>query len=161
MATTIVDYIDRTADVAAFQGWEDTRNREVLLEQEIHDAGGGGEVITGVFKLVQRFLLTLLTVQGSLKYLPGLGCTFISDARRGRWRTSADVKQSFYFALLDCKRQLREVELTGDPDDEKVADVAVVSIELSPQDRAVLRLYLTTLAGTGREFLAPIAITPR
>jgi hypothetical protein len=160
--TTVADYIDRTCDVSAFQNWEDALGKEVLLEQSLGDTETpGGEVITGVAKLCQRFLMILLTEQGSLKYLPTAGCRFMTDALRGRWRTSADVQQSFYFSLLDVRRQMRQMELSTDPDDERLAGVTILGIVLSPRDRAVLRLSLTTQAGTKRAFLAPISVVPR
>lgn len=159
---TLVDYRGRTVDVAAFLGWERGLGREALLEQTLTDeALPGGGVLTGVLKLVQRFLLILLTEQGSLVYLPEAGCRFMSDAGSGRWRTSADVFQSFNFSLLDVKRQLRQLETEADPDDEKFLDAAVLGITLSPQDQAVLRLQLTTQAGTRRVFVAPIGVATR
>lgn len=156
--STVVDYQGRTVDLAAFQGWEKGVGVETLLDQSLAEPGEGGEVVTGIVKLAQRFLVLLLTERGSLDYLPDAGCTFMTDARKGGWRTSADVLQSFHFALLDIKRQLRSVELDGDPDDEKFAGVTVLGIVLSPRDRAVLRLALTSQAGTKRAFIAPIDV---
>ncbi len=104
---TIIDYVDRTVDVAAFQGWELGVGVEALLDQQLASPENSGEVLTGVVKLVQRFLLLLFTEIGSLTYLPDSGCTFMRDARQGRWRSSADVSNSFHFAIMDVRRQTR------------------------------------------------------
>jgi hypothetical protein len=160
--STVLDYAGRLVDVNAFQGWELGVGTEVLLDQELaSDVSPGGEVITGCAKLIQRFLLVLLTETGSLVYLPGAGSQFMTDALGGRWRTSTDVQQSFYSALLDVKRQMRQMELPSDPDEERLDDVVIISIILSPRDRAVLRLQMYTVAGTSRTFIAPIDVAPK
>lgn len=159
--TSAADYTGRTVDLAAFQGHE--LGAEVLLGQSLAGTGvaAGGLVVTGTLKLAQRFLVILLTEQGSLRYLPDAGCGFMTDARLGRWRTPADVRQSFHSALLDVQRQLGQLELPGDPDDERLAGVTVLAVELNPADRAGLRLRLTTRAGTARTFIAPLSVVPR
>lgn len=159
---TVADYVSRTSDVSAFQGWEEAVGKEFRLRQALYsESAAGGSVISGPAKLCQKFLLLLLTEAGSMKYLPSSGCKFMTDAKSGRWRTSADVQQSFYFSLLDVRRQLRQAESADDPDDERLAGVTIQSVVLSPRDRAVLRLSLTTRAGSSVSFLAPISMLPR
>lgn len=159
---SVIPYVGRTIDMTAFQGWELGIGVEALLSQELATPDVSGAVITGTIKLVQRFLLILLTEAGSMAYLSGPtvapGCGFMTDARSGSWRTAADVQQSFYSALLDIKRQLLQLQTADDPLDEQFAGATILGVVLSPVDHAVLRLSLTSQAGTQRAFIAPLNI---
>ncbi len=158
--SNVTDYVGKTIDLAAFQGWAPAFGIEVLLDQAIaSEESPSGEVVTGVIKLVQRFLIMLLTEQGSMPYLPLIGCRFMVDARQGRWRTAADVNQSFYFSLLDIKRQMKALESASDPPEERFQTARVLGIVLSPADKATMRLAIVTAAGTKRAVILPINTT--
>ncbi len=158
MTADITQYAGRTVDLNVLRGQTPAGDR--LLSQTVGGPDApGGELLTGVLKLAQRFQMLLLLEQGSMPYAPLMGCRFVTDARRGAWRTGLDVQQSFYFALVDIKRQLRAMALPADPDDEALDEAEVVSVALAPADRAVVRYTLTTLAGTGRLFIAPLPTT--
>lgn len=158
MTTDITQYAGRTVDLNVLRGQRPAGDR--LLSQTLGGPDApAGELLTGVLKLAQRFQMLLLLEQGSMRYAPQMGCRFLTDARRGAWRTGLDVQQSFYFALVDVKRQLRAMSLPTDPDDEVLDEAEVVSVSLGPPDRAAVRYTLTTLAGTGRAFVAPLPTT--
>jgi len=157
--TTVVDYVGRTIDISCFHGAGYGTDKQV--DQAIAQPGEGGEVLTGIFKLAQRFLMLLLTDKGSQPYNPDAGCPFMQDARQGRWRTSTDVLQSFSFSMVDVKRQLRALQLATDPPDERFNGVTVLSIVLTAPDYVILRLALVSEAGTKRAFIAPIPVTLR
>lgn len=157
--TTVIDYVDRTIDISCFHGAGYGTDKQV--DQAIAQPGEGGEVLTGIFKLAQRFLMLLLMDKGSQQYNENAGCAFMQDARRGGWRTSTDVLQSFSFAMVDVKRQLRALQLPTDPLDEQFNSVTVLSIVLTSPDYVILRLALISQAGTKRAFIAPIPVTLR
>lgn len=149
------DYIGRTIDVMAYQGV--MPSGEVLLSPELVTEQTGGNVCAGVQKLAQRFLLELLTEKGSITYSPDRGCEFITDARLGVFRTSADVLASFSSALLDIENNLLEEEAEDDPDDEKYASAEVLAVNLIP-NRASIHVRLFSLAGTSRKVILPLPV---
>jgi hypothetical protein len=155
--TTVADYVGRTVDISCFYGAGYGTDQKV--DQVIAESGQSGEVLTGIFKLAQRFLMLLLMDKGSQQYNPNAGSTFMIDARRGSWRTSTDVLQSFSFAMVDIKRQLLAMQLDTDPLDEQFNSVTILSIVLTSPDYVILRLALVSQAGTKRAFIAPIPVT--
>lgn len=158
MASTVVDYRNRLSDVLAFRGiFPQLRGRGQLLAQELVRPGDGGMLIAGIEKLAQKTLLVLLTKLGSRKYAPLEGTRFMADAQAGRWRTAADVSESFYAARLDVSRQCRASEAATDPADERWGTLELDGVTLVG-DKVTLRISLTSAAGTAYSFLTPITV---
>lgn len=156
MSLDTAPYAGRTVDLVAFYGYDAGDGRE--LTQALALDGGAGAVVTGVQKLVQRFLAELFTVKGSQLYAPARGCAFLSDARRGAWRTAADVSRSFYASLVDVKKSLQAAESGSEPADEAYGSAELLGVDLS-QDRVVLRVAVTSAAGTSRVVYSPLPLT--
>jgi hypothetical protein len=155
--STIADYVGRTADVSAFYRLAKPGVASSLLAQELARPTSGGEIVTGILKLSQRVLLILLTKIGSRQYLPLEGTTFMIDAGAGRWRTPADVIDSFYAARLDVSRQCREAETETDPLDERWGNLELIDVSLSGSSVA-LKLDLTSAAGSKYQLISPITV---
>jgi hypothetical protein len=153
--STVADYVGRKVDLVAFDGEEDAIQTERLLSQSLVKTGESGAILTGIQKLVQRFLFVLLTERGSLQYLPLLGCDMIRDGRTGQWRSTADVTQSFYSAVLDVQRQLGDEELATDPLDERFGGAKLTGVTLT-KDSVRINVSLSSLAGNTRQFITPI-----
>jgi hypothetical protein len=152
----LTPYLGRTVDLFAFQGFRPSG--ETLLTQALAAPGGSGVVIAGPEKVVQRFVMELLTESGSLPYLPDRGCRFMLDGRTGLWRTTADITQSFYSSLIDIKRNLLLEEATTAPNDERFGSAELLGVTLT-NDMAGINVEVLTLAGTSRRFLAPLPFT--
>ena len=150
---SLSDYIGRTVDVLAYQG---ARSRgEALLIQQLVSNTNSGQITTGVQKLAQRFLLELLTEQGSMTYLPSRGCTFITEANQGGWRSALDVQAAFSSALTDIEANLTEEESDDDPDDERFdsADLLAVTFTIGSVS---LFIQINSVAGTSRTAILPL-----
>ena len=161
--STLADYVGRTVDLLAFgppAGGYIPGTDQLLAQSFVGAGAGGGAVVTGVEKLAQRVLLTLLTRAGTLAFQPALGTTFLDDAQSGQWRTEADVELSFYAAKLDLVRQVQGMQTAADPPDEQLVTVDLDSATLAGT-HVTLHLTLVTAAGTGRTFLAPIPVVTR
>lgn len=152
----ILDYVGRTVDMLAYDNL--SLSRETLLSQQLVLPGQSGALISGIQKLVQRYLLELLTELGSLTYLPRRGCLFMLEARLGLWRTTADVESSFYSSMLDVRRNLILEENESDPLEERFDNADLLSVVLST-DHVVIQVQVTSLAGTGRDILLPLRVT--
>lgn len=152
----IADYLNRTIDLLFLDDFVEERG-DVLLQQRLAAPGKSGEIITGIQKLAQRFILELLTRQGTLNYLPQRGTSFMTDALRGYWRTVADVEQSFYGALLQLEANLIREEDTADSKDEKYAGAELQAVSFQ-QDRVSLRVRLRSQAGNARTYIYPLSI---
>lgn len=157
--STVADYLGRRVDYVAFQGVFPGR-KEQLLVQELVTSAGGGSVVAGIQKLAQRVLAALLTVPGSKRYRPRDGCQFMADAYAGRWRTVADVEQSFYLSRLDVRRQVVADEADDDPDDERYSSLTLLGVTLAGTVVTV-RVQLTSRAGQAYVYLTPIKVSTR
>lgn len=155
---SVADYVNRTVDMLVFQGFSTARDH--LLSQSLVDVNGFGTIGTGIVKLAQRFLLLLLTEAGSIQFQPTTGCNFMKDARKGRWRTTGDVNQSFGSAVLDIRRQIRLMQLATDPLDEQYDSATLINVQLNG-DQVVLRILLTSMAGTPVTLIAPLTVSVR
>lgn len=156
--STTNDYADRTYDLSAWQGLDDQipAGRLMPLRPTLADDGEGGTILTGVFKMSQRATLILLTEKGSLRYASQTGTLFMVEARQGRWRTTLDVQQAFYAALVDVKRQMAKLVGDADPADEILTDGTLLNVNLSG-DRVSLGIQWTSQAGDSRKLITPIA----
>lgn len=152
---TITAYQGRTVDVMAFQDVVGP-GKEARLTPSL--VTGGGTVCTGIQKLAQRFLLELLTEQGTILHLPERGTRFLPNLRRGI-RTELDVFTAFGFAVANAARNLRADETTADPDDERFARAELTSVALLP-GHVTLHIRLTSRAGTSRPVILPLALVP-
>lgn len=157
--SSVSDYRERTADLAAFQGVF-RRGAEELLVQELVTGSNGGALVAGVQKLAQKVLLVLLTEKGSKPYRLDDGTDFVTAARRGRWRTVADVEQSFYAARVDVRRQVQASETDADPDDERYGSMELLGVTLAT-GKASIRVELRSRAGDTYTFLTPITVPLR
>jgi hypothetical protein len=148
----ITDYVGRTVDIVAFDGLE--LGREALLEQTLAQPGKGGKVVTGVQKLVQRFLLELFKEKGSDPYSER-GTEFMLEARSGYMNSVTDVHGAFARAILLASNNLTEEESNSDPADERLHSVEVVQVQLV-QGSARAWLKLLSQAKEDREAIFPV-----
>jgi len=151
---TAEQYTGRTVDLLLLDGAIATKEAE--LTPALVQPGQSGALIAGISKLVQRFLLELLTEIGSLHYDPTRGTTFISQIRAGAVQTSQDLFMAFSAAELSLRDSLRlEENAETDPADERYQSSELLSATLSG-DLATVSLRLTSLAGTSRTVLYPL-----
>ena len=148
-----IKYWDRTVDVLLFDGVQ--ASRDVVVTQHLVFEGSSGALITGIQKLAQRFLLELLTELGSIIYLPKRGCLFMTQARQGYWRTTADVTAAFYTSLFDIRQNLITEESLDDPLDEQFDTAELVAVSLY-QDQVTMRIRVTSRAGDDLDVIYPI-----
>jgi hypothetical protein len=153
----LADYQGRTVDLVAYlprQGVSTT-----TLAQELASPGNGGQVIAGIQKLVQRFLLELLTERGSMIYLPARGTDLMTKARQGFIRTHLDAQAAFAAALLLAQTNLQGEESREDPTDERFAGAELLEIVAIP-GHVQARIRVTSQAGSSAVILAPLPILP-
>lgn len=123
-------------------------------EQAIATSDSNGSVVDGKRKLVQRFVMELLTEQGSLLYRPDRGTNFLSTIRDGVLN-SWEVMAAFSAALLIISRNLVADELSTDPDEERFAAASANQIIISIES-VTMNISIINLAGTTENVLLPL-----
>ena len=154
---SVTDYIGRTIDVAAFQG--QVRDGESQLLMDLAEPGTGGQILTGIVKLGQRFFMELLTERGTMIYRPDRGTLFLTELREGQVRSQVDLLGAFSRALIDVIRNLQNEETDSDPDDERIKSADVINVEFSPGEAKVF-VEVASQDATAKEIL-PIKISLR
>lgn len=156
LSAPLSDYIGRTVD---FLFYDNLKERgESLLTPTLALPGQSGALITGIQKLVQRFLLELLTERGSMPYALNRGTLFMAQLRAGVIRTSQELFASFSVAALDVQTQLQLEELATDPLDERFKQARLLAVDLSG-DHASLTIQIISLAETDYTVIYPLRIT--
>ena len=150
------DYKGRTVDLLLFD--DAAAVGDVEVSQALISPGRNGAEITGIVKAVQRFMLELCTIVGTMPYAPKRGCRFMADARSGYWRTPDDVNASFNASMIAVKDNLIADQTASDPPDECFADatLTLVSINL---DSVSITIAYTSQAGTSRNIVYPLRTT--
>lgn len=156
---TSVDYTGRTIDLLIFQGTAVQGDQAILLDL-VGPGNNGGEVTTGIQKLVQSFTMLFLTERGSIKYHPELGTTFLTDMRFQRIHDEADVQSSFNLAVELIRTTLSLVaEQTSLPEDEQFASAVLQSFNLdSTNGKLTLFVKIESVAGDSRTIYLPVPV---
>jgi len=150
-------YLNRRFDVLALHGALPVG--KALLDRTLFSPAVGGEVCTGAQKLTQRWLLTFLTIRGSMTFAPERGTDFMLDVRRGGFRNEIDVILAFNIATVLVRQQLiAEEDATWHP--EERYDKAELLRVILTGDTLAIYVRIWSLAGEAREIILPIATTP-
>jgi len=155
LSAGVKDYVGRTVDFLAFD--DAKASGDTLLTQALVQPGQSGALITGIEKLVQRFLLELLTEQGSLDYMLNRGTFFMTALRSGIVRTSQDLFSTFSSAEVDVRNNLRQEEDITDPADERYGSAKLLAASLFG-DTATLSIQVNSVAGESRTVIYPLRI---
>lgn len=145
--------MSKTLDLFAFTGAKKTGQHQ-LVEALFTN---GGSVCTGIQKLIQDWILLMLTPKGSLPFDPERGCSFLEEALGAR--TEEAVRVAFVFANADVIQQLRNMEEGEQNDDERIDSVTLDSINIIGGTISV-SVTLTSMAGDSREVQLPITSNP-
>lgn len=115
-----------------------------------------GYLVSGPLKMVQRFLLELMTPKGSMTYLPNRGSSFVTSLARGA-ASSMDVLSYFSAAMLDVHANLdEEDEAEGAvPDEERLASAEASEIVIMP-GTVRLKIALRNRAGSSFNVSVPL-----
>lgn len=118
-----------------------------------------GRAITGVEKLIQRFLLELMTETNSMYFAPTRGCSFLTSLRNGWVLAEADVFSAFNAAIITVTDNLKVEESSNDPDNERFAGAELTGIVL---DNNVLHLkvIVRSLAEDFGVLTYPVSLIP-
>ena len=151
--TATTNYYNRSIDLSVFQGVKESGM--VTVEQSLFN--NGGEVCTGIQKLVQQWLVTFLTPEGTVKFHPEWGTSFLSKSTGFRNEFAAEA--SFYLCNSVACDQLRLTEDENTPNDERIKEVSLQGITVNETGFS-LKVRITSQAGESAPLILPITINP-
>lgn len=115
----------------------------------------------GVQKLVQRFMISLVTVQGSQKSYPTFGTNLLKSLTVSSLTTLADLRHAFNFASAKVVSEFRAYQSATPnlPDDEQLDTALLLDVSVNANYEVTYRVALYTKAGETYDFLLPIPIS--
>lgn len=156
LSGTTAQYGGRTIDFLAFENMK--ASGDAQLTQALVLPGQAGALITGIEKLVQRFLLELLTERGSLHYDLQRGTFFITKIRAGMISTSQSLFAVFNAAELELRNTLKmEEDKLNEPADECYKQATLLAASLLG-DFATLSIQVQSMAEESRTIIYPLRV---
>jgi hypothetical protein len=156
LSGTLAQYEGRTVDFLAFEDMK--ASGDTQLTQALVLPGQAGALITGIEKLVQRFLLELLTERGSLHYDLQRGTFFITKIRAGMVNTSQSLFAVFNAAELELRNTLKmEEDKLNEPADECYKQATLLAASLLG-DFATLSIQVQSMAEESRTVIYPLRV---
>jgi len=152
------DYSNRTVDINIFKVASYTNNQ---TQKTTVAFGNPSQYVTGIAKLVQKYTITLLTIQGSQSEFPSFGTTFLSTLQQGTSGISRlDFQHLFNFANLDVLNVFQTYQSNNPsiPTDEQLQSAKLVSFSAT-NDTLNLSIAITSVAGNNLVFILPIPLT--
>ena len=128
-----------------------------VYTQALATSAGTGRYITGIEKLAQRFIIELMTQQGSMQFAQPRGSVFVERITQGNIISELDLATAFGIAMLKVRSNLISEESNADPDDERFVGAELTSVQVGT-DRIGLTIQITNRAGTVGILNLPISI---
>ena len=154
----VSDYINKKVDLSAYSGGI-LYDRRIETVPDLARPGEGGELCTGIRKLMQRFAIHLFTIQGSVLHEPSRGCSFLPLVMSGSLRTRADVQLAFAESRAVIRRYMAQEESTDDPDDEKLYNAELTNVEFTDNGQIIIDVQIESQAREVTTYIIPISAT--
>lgn len=154
---TSTDYTNRQVDLEVWQSA--VVPSEILRLSPTLTQKGVNRKVTGIQKLVQRYITLLSTIKGDTKFDSNVGSKFFSDTSIGGTYTREQLLHSFVFANADVVAQLRQEDddptYGTSPDDERISTATLVDYSVDQTGRVFIRVQLTSRKGSPVTFIVP------
>lgn len=151
--STTTNYYKRSIDLSVFQGIDE--KRMVTVNQSLFN--NGGEVCTGLQKLIQRWLITFLTPKGAVKFHPNWGTTYVSESTG--FHSEIDAEIAFYSANADACEQMRREEDNNMELEERIEKVTLEDISIYDTGFS-LHVTIVSRFGESAPLVLPINVNP-
>lgn len=154
---TSTDYTGRLVDVnICYQFYPSVTPQKLNFQ-----FGQVSSYIAGVQKLVQRYVIALLTNIGSQFNYPDFGTNLISSIQKGTFVKGEDIKHIFNFANYEVLTAFKSYQKENPtlPTDEMLNAAILVSYTIDKPSASVsLKIQLLTVAGDNVTVLLPVPI---
>lgn len=151
------DYTGREKDINIFPS---VRPTVVGPQPTPASFGKVSSYCAGIQKLVQRYLIALLTARGSQAGFPDFGTELVKQVNVTSNVTNGDLVHAFNFANASVIRAFRDAQarLTTTPADEQLDTVMLNSVSVTGGASINYNISLYTKAGATFDYVLPIPI---
>jgi len=155
-----VNYSGRTVDLLLLKTILDVPvvNRRVGVD--VSNVDGVPMIVTGVEKMVQRFVLAFINAIGSAKFRPEYGTEIVPNVSKGLVYNKSTLEVEAAEANLMARVQVMEGDEGEDtPDDERLVASEVVDLDFSrDKSKVMISIRLDTAAGKSYTYIIPVAV---
>lgn len=158
IAKVTTDYSGRKKDINISPGISPYTDK---VQKVTPGFGSVSSYCAGVQKLIQRFMIALVTVRGSQPAYPSFGTDLLKTLTVSSLTTLADLRHAFNFASAKVVSEFREYQATQPdlPDDEQLDTALLLDVKVTASYHVTYRVALYTKAGEVYDFLLPIPIS--
>ncbi|MFC1453595.1 hypothetical protein ACFLQL_00255 [Verrucomicrobiota bacterium] len=118
----------------------------------------GQRVITGIQKLVQRYMILFLTTEESVHFNQEIGTNFVNALLQNGIKLYNQLFGLFAISNISVIKQL-SLDTEGMPDDEILKSAELVDFDIdTANQRLRLNVKIISMAGDAVEFVLPTAI---
>jgi hypothetical protein len=115
-----------------------------------------GTYSVGVQKLAQQFIAELMTLEGSVRFDPKYGCSFLNDIRSRNVSAVGDIHRALAVNIATVLANRRGRETGDEPSDELLRDVA---FDLEQRlDGVIVSLKIISEAGADATVQLPLKL---
>ena len=149
------DYTGRLVDSLICQGLNFSGESNLPVQLLF---GDNERIISGVQKMIQRWIIAFMTKRGTVQANSTFGTEFMRNLERGYIVTDADVQAEFLDAAVMAAESIT-IALTGQtiPEDEQLDSTDLLSFNLQDTSLA-LRVRITSVAGESTTVMLPIPL---
>lgn len=161
MRTETSDYGNRQCDIRLLDGpaapaLDFSRSRMAV-------DGSGRLFVTGIAKLAQRYVFTLLQTKGTVEFDPGFGNSFLTQAFSGGLSSRGALVSRFGIANYLTERSIRDEDADSRygraPDDERLKSAVFKGFDVDYQTQTLdINVELTSVAGDTVAFVVPVKV---
>ena len=155
-----VDYSGRTVDLLLLKTVLDVPVVNKRVGIDVSNVVGEPMIVSGIEKMVQRFVVLFVNAIGSTKFRSGHGTDIVPSVGHGLVYNMATLESAAAEANMLASRQMYISDSYEEtPDDEKLVDSKVVGLEFSRQKSMVrISIRLTTAAGDSYTYIVPVPV---
>jgi len=151
---TSTDYGGRLVDLECFQTEAEPAGA-LALDMTLRGDGKSRKV-TGIQKLVQRYLITFMTTIGDVKFAQDQGTDFVISVLQGVIQNRSAIVSLFAFADSETQAQLDLDDSEDMPDDERLDSAELLDYDIDQSaGKLYLKVQLNTVAEDAYTFIIP------
>lgn len=159
------DYSNRQVDVELLQSATATYGLQQLGLTIADTDGRTTRAVAGVQKMLQRYVVALLTGTGTVYRDAAFGTDLIAAVIGSGGRSMGALANALAFANADAVAALQREDADTSygtlPDDERIARVDVEGVTIPAPGTVAMRVRITSFAGSVFYFVVPISTITR
>ena len=151
-----IDYSGRTSDILLLRTVKSPGGDQIV---SVNAAEEQPHIVSGIEKMVQRYMVFLLSQAGTCALEPDKGTDLLGDVTSGKIYNIETLRSSVARAKSYADKAMLESIEDGDREDESFKSSEIVDLSIdSPRMSVVISIKLTSAAGESYTYITPVPV---